>query len=692
MTRGTLVVAAGILALTGCSGGSSGGGSASSAAGVSSSTPSATTSGSSAAPTSSATAVAQLGHLEQAVATRRDAYLRHSASSTSGGYYVQLARLETGQSVARAPLDDMLDFMDSRRDTADFKCSGLLRLLYLHGNNASLPQDWRDRAKQTLLQWKYWIDEPGQDSMVYWSENHYILFAACEYLAGQLYPREVFSNSGLSGEDHWRKARSRILRWLDQRMRFGFGEWYSPVYYPHDIAPLLNLVDFANDPEIRTRAAMVLDLLVFDLARLTIKGSFGTTAGRIYEEHKWTGRRQSCGDLIEVLFGTRGGFRGRGATAASNFCTSTYRVPHVLLAIGQDKQRRYVGKARVGLTFAEGPSEGIGFSSLEDGMFWWTQGAYLAPETIALTRDMCVTYDLFDSAPFSALKIARSWPASLLQTLSGQLGAASEGSVLGGANTYCFRSPHAQLSSVIDYRRGKVGFQQHAWQATLDLDCSVWTTAPGNFGRYGPGEWTGSGSLPQVFQHEDVALILYNPRGLQRSTFRNETHAWFPKADFDAVTREQGWVFGQKGQGYVALWSAQPQSWRVGGSYDGKELYAPGFRNAWVCQVGGADEDGSFDQFRAKVLASSIRAQGGGDEDQGRPLWVEFDAPDLGPLRLEWGQAGTLRGAAAYALPFPRFEDPYVSSAWGDPRLEIRLGLASLALDRNAGTRSGDGL
>jgi hypothetical protein len=157
--------------------------------------------------------------------------------------------------------------------------------------------------------------------MTFWSENHQILFATAEYLAGQFWPDALFrvANSfrnegsdksrptGLLGWQRMERARPRILRWLNDRLSFGFSEWNSPGYYDEDFTALFNLADFCLDEKIRTRACMVLDLLIFDLARFTHKGSFGVTAGRCYFESKNCGYEQSVGDLIEILFGTRGG-------------------------------------------------------------------------------------------------------------------------------------------------------------------------------------------------------------------------------------------------------------------------------------------------------------------------------------------------------------------------------------------------
>ncbi|MCA8920343.1 MAG: hypothetical protein KDD82_00965 [Planctomycetes bacterium] len=569
----------------------------------------------------------------------------------------------------------------------------LLRILYRHGQSPALPPAYVQRARTSLLGFRYWIDELwGQDDMVFWSENHQILFASCEYLAGQRYPSEVFGASGFTGAQRMQRARPRILRWLDHRLRFGFSEFFSAVYYPHDVSPLLNLVDFAQDPEIQTRAAMVLDLLVFDLARATHQGVLGMPSGRQYVEQKLGGRNQSIGDLVEILFGTRGDFARKGSTAGTSFATSSYRVPQVLLAIGRDKQRaRYLERARVGLSFAEGPAEGIGFTSLEDGMFWWGQGGYMAPEAIALTRDMLDAYDLWGSAIFKYMLPLRWLPRSALAWVSDSLRVASHGSFLGGAQTTCFRTPDAQLASAQAFLPGEVGFQAHAWQATLGMDAVVFTTAPGLVGRQGPGPWTGSGSMPHVVQHENVALILYNPGTLQRALWPPYSHAYFPRAAFQELEQRGGWSFGRKDDGYVALYSAEPTQWTRSGPEAGHELVAYAPRNAWICVVGNFAEHGTFAQFVDAVSQGRVDTLGSGQGAPSDPFHVEYDAPGVGTLRLDWKQPGLLNGAP---LPqqHPRFETPYAQTAWGDPAIAIEHGGLRLDLERVAATRQGDGL
>jgi hypothetical protein len=79
-----------------------------------------------------------------------------------------------------------------------------------------------------------------------------------------------------------RESKTRILRWIDLKARTGFAEWDSNVYYDEDMTPLLNLADFAEDDEIRTRAAMILDVMFLDMAVDSYRGIYGSSHGRSY--------------------------------------------------------------------------------------------------------------------------------------------------------------------------------------------------------------------------------------------------------------------------------------------------------------------------------------------------------------------------------------------------------------------------
>ena len=121
--------------------------------------------------------------------------------------YYELANGE--QDIDWSRLDGTLEFINHEYDCSDFRLVNLIRILHEYGDR--IPETTRSAIDTTLLAFRYWWDEPGENSMCYWSENHQILFASAEYLVGQIYPDTVFPNSLLTGPDHMIKARKRIL-------------------------------------------------------------------------------------------------------------------------------------------------------------------------------------------------------------------------------------------------------------------------------------------------------------------------------------------------------------------------------------------------------------------------------------------------------------------------------------------------
>jgi hypothetical protein len=248
--------------------------------------------------------------------------------------------------------------------------------------------------KQGLKSFKFWLDEPlrAEDNdtlnsvkrdigtgventeMEFWSENHYIMFASSEYLLGQLWqseefqPGKVFLASGdrtgvLTGVERRDRGRARVLKWLNNRLQFGWMEFNSAGYYREHLWALLNLADFALDEEVRVKATMAVDLLLFDVVRYLHRGSMGGPGGRSQIKGKNCGWDNALGDVIEIMLGTRGIFGDRSSQIGASFATSTYLVPDVLLEVGASPPTfPFTDRSRVSITFEEAPKYGIAWS------------------------------------------------------------------------------------------------------------------------------------------------------------------------------------------------------------------------------------------------------------------------------------------------------------------------------------------
>jgi hypothetical protein len=619
--------------------------------------------------------------------TRRAQLLEHRAATPSHPYmkapYHELARMAAGGTPHLGVWEAALDFIDARRDCSDFVLHAVLRWLLQFPAHPALAE-LEARAWRTVLAFKYWPDEPGVDSLCSWTENHQILFASAAYVAGRNRPGELFGNSGQSGKDLAQRHRRRIERWLALRFRTGFSEWLSNVYYDEDIAALLTLIDFGDDEELGRRAAMVLDLILLDVALNQFHGVFGSTHGRSYEDAKKWAHKECTSDLQRLAFGA-GAFGNSDSMSAVCLALSQhYRMPQVLAEIAGDSEPLR-NRQRMGIRVREAERWGLGFDNYEDGMVWLSLEAYTHPRTIDLFIRMLDAYGWWQNRFFSMLDARRRWLGAAhrlgLLPLVARL---YERDVTRGmreeVDICTYRTADYMLSSAQDHRFGYGGDQQHVWQATLGPDAVCFTTHPGGArgeGMYStPNYWTGSGTLPRVAQVDNVVITVYEVstrRGLYFTNRMLFTHAWLPRDCFDEVRERAGWIFARRGDGYLGLRSQHPYRWQdAAGEDQRREVIADGTRNIWICELGRRADDGSFEDFVARIAAASIEWSEGS---------VVYQSPSQG--RLEWGAHGALRrnGVAIDLGVDQRYDNRFVKASFPAERVRVEANGHWLELD-----------
>jgi hypothetical protein len=619
---------------------------------------------------------------------RRRAFLEHWARNPAPDNlkapFYELVRLAAGAPMHTGIMRAGLDFVEARLDCSDFVLHAYVRLLYQFDGHPRVSGGLLERIEQTALGFKYWPDEPGVDSMCTWTENHQILFNAAAYLLGQRYPDRVFLNSGLTGREKMAATRPRILRWLDLRYHTGFSEWLSHVYYDEDLVALLNLVDFCADEELATKAAMVIDLILLDMACNSLKGVFGSSHGRSYENTKKHAAQEGTTDTAKLLFGC-GIFSGFDNMSAPCFALSErYRMPRVLYEIASDPREEMVHRQRMGIRLDDAVRWGLGFDDHEDGMVWLSLEAYAHPRTINLVLEMFDAFNWWENdflAPFKAQRrlINGMRRVGLLPTLARLVIKDATRNTREEVNIVTHRTPDTMLSSAVDYRPGYGGDQQHIWQATLGPEAVVFTTHPARREGPSPNYWTGSGTLPRVAQVKNVAIIVYeiNTRpGLYITNKLLFTHAWFPRSAFDEVVERGRWICGRRGDGYVALASQHPM--RPGAEDSDNELIVEGRRNIWVCETGRRAVDGSFVDFVARIAAARLEFDGQS---------VVYHSPSQGRLVFGWRGPFTQDGAVVPLAGFWRYDNPYSATPFADDRITVEARGESLTLEWTATNR-----
>ncbi len=621
---------------------------------------------------------------------RQDEYLTFCDENNGPGVsslYGSVCRVARGHEVEPASIQASSDKLYAREDCSDFHVAALARMLYLDDETGALDAETRTLIEQTLLDFKYWIDEPGVDQMCFWTENHQALFHSGELLVGQLFPDEVFSNSGMTGAEHAAHAVPLVERWLDLRGQFGFSEWHSNVYFNEDIPALVNLADYAEDPVIRIKAAAVLDIVAFDLSNNMYDGKFATVHGRTYENKFLDGLSDSTDEAAWIMLGL-GEYSSIGDFSGSFLATSEgYFTPGLLEDIATETMNGHEHRQRDGFDVSEGPEWGIGYTEYEDIIVWAGMSALIAPEVIEGTFAMVEDLDLWEGFLFGdipdevMLLIDMAMANETLPDLATQLEPLSRGICLEGMSTYVYRTPDYQLAGGQDYNPSFWASQTQMWIATLDSEAYVFTSYPSDLADSGidaelAGEWIGSW-LPRVTLHQNVGIIQYRTQDVPIADAyisSDHTHAYFPRERFDEVRQEGHWTFGRKDDGFVALYSENETSWNEENDY---ELDAVGEENVWIVELGSTDEWGSFDAFVTAIAAASVTTDGG----------VTYESPSRGTIEVDWTSPMSADGVQVDIGPYPRWDNAYATVEHGSTATRIDREDYRLVLDFESGER-----
>ena len=441
---------------------------------------------------------------------------------------------------------------DSREDCADFTLAMLLRL---HALNLVSPQETAG-IKRTALAFRYWSDEPGNDAMCFWSENHSLLFHGCQRIAGLLFPDDTFTTSGRTGAQQAALALDMCRKWLDHVEPRGFDEFLSSVYMPITILALLNLVDFAQDADVSRRAAALIDRIYRDLATQAFRGVTVGPQGRVYRAVLYPER---SGTQLLLTFATPEAVAPPedGWDTANWFIflasSPAYRPPKDLADLMREPANQRYRHANAEIVLHK-------------------------------TRDYLLT----------SLAIPAAWQNDKGEPVGLQPG-------WGGYQQHVWQATLAPGCHVFvnhpggsfDESKSRPGY----WYGNGLLPrvtqrggalAAIYAIPDGRapYPRRSSAEWFWPiGGCPVPFDLHPIPF----------------THAHWPADAFDRQEVREHWAFGQKDSGYVALWCSallEPHD----DVLTGRELRAAGHRTAWLAFCGSAEANGTFDAFIAACL------------------------------------------------------------------------------------------
>ncbi|MGA7756408.1 MAG: hypothetical protein WCA57_01070 [Ilumatobacteraceae bacterium] len=622
-------------------------------------------------------------------------------------------------------LGAVFEQIDNWEDTRDFRFMDLHWMLVLGQGDTPMTQlspDVIEAIDARMIANRYRYDDPlpadRVDNLWFWSENHRIINLAIEYLAGQRYPDETFTVTGLTGAEHLERAKPDILEWIIERADLGFFEWHSNVYMLKNITPLLMLAELADDPEIVTAAAMALDLCLVDMAAHNHSGGYTAPRGRTYKKDKMTSLDEDTFGTAKFVFDDTGAqYQSTSDTGVTYFASAErYRPPQVVVEIALDETPSVV-RERHGVYFdGSSPLEddpaapyGKDFSDPANLPFWWSLGALgmwpLAEVSVAAANE----FRLWDTSEFGDINLLASindYDPARIRVWEQERAAVINFGFLSEANTYAYRQPKVSMASVIDHRFGEMRDQGHAWQAAIDENAMVFTNHPVPDTAQStiwaddsePGYWTGEAAMPRSAQYQGTAVHIYQPKWDESTDplvwgvfgYRPFTHAYVPQDHFDEVRQVGNWTIAAKNGAYIALWSWRTPTWReydpavvsTNGMVKPFDLVAEGGPdNVWLVEVG-SDDGGSLDDFITALTAadpSVVRDDAGFTVSWTSPSAGIVDFSSTGPFLIE--------GEEQPLALFPRHESPWGGIEHLSRQYNLTAGDATWSCDFDTMTR-----
>ena len=590
--------------------------------------------------------------------------------------------------------------IDRRVDCMDFRMQTLLRLLYAHGETLrEISPAGVQRMEDAFLHAKYWMTEPGEDSMCYWSENHQLLFAVAEYLAGRYWPDKIFTNDGATGKEHMARGRARVEHWARQRFLHGFSEFNSSNYYRFNMGPAANFIQFCapEDRPLAERLKMCLDLLFFDIACYSHKLCYTAPTGRAYVDNMagetgnkpragiaflWNGGDDSSNDCMWVNFFAM--LRARDAGGKPY-----YEFPQVLKEIANDCSEREL-KASFGLDTAELPALGYVGHGDAQIMRQMSMEAFTNPEVIHNTITYLAKHNMFSNAFVNYFKIInlrliKNKPT--LTWISRHLNPMPNGIAIQRANFYCWQTKNYTLSSLQKYHPGGFGAQQMLNAANFGGQAVAFTAHPArheaeNTVSAYPGYWAGFGRAPHSAQHKNVLLLLFQvPKKsgfLELYKVPQFTHTYLPEAFFDEVRVEGRYAFARVGEAFLGLSAANELEYLPWSEISAKalkngladlpgtrfDLVQRGNRQYWVYELSENSKE-SFGDFMSRIKSTQIAYTGE------TLKYANYETSFNGAFKFNGQEID---------LQHRRFENPYCVAERDAPEFEIKYGVHSLRM------------
>jgi hypothetical protein len=483
-----------------------------------------------------------------------------------------------------------------------------------------------ERARRSLRRaWKTYMPYRGD------TENHWLLYYSCLYLMAQLYPNEGSETwyTGKSSEANMEEARQWIESWIRLTTTRGQGEYDSPHYMGVYLIPMSYLAAWSKNPEMRQRAAMMLDYLIADYAAENLDGVFVGSHSRVYDQQLLEPSNGVAPDFGWLWFGLGRPLNPPAGYAFYYLMASAYQPPEILRRIATDRSQPYTHYERK-----------------RTRNRWRFHDELHGPvyKTTYVRREYAVSSD--QGGVLQPIQ-QHSWDVTWTAT-----------DLRGVQNTLFSLNPHSSTQELQTY-------------FVFPADSAVETVVRSKVTYDSPDKLLGGSPYEKIFQDQDTIIALYDiPDGARFP----HVNGFFSKDLVDVREDASGWIFARGGDALIACRPLQPYVWKPLQN-GGRRLFSPYRKNGMVVQVAAASEYRDMDAFRAAILALPFSM-----ELNPTPS-VRFRSLRGKALEFTYGGTPKVDGRPLDYAGWPLFGGPFLEAAVDSQKLTIKYKSMRRTLD-----------
>ena len=579
----------------------------------------------------------------------RASEIRHSFdTSTAVSYYTIAARYASRNGIAIA---DSLFQVALREPRGDMFWMFPVIGAYLHG------KDIMSAATKAAVRnaWKTYAPYRGD------TENHWAMYYATLYLAAEQWPDLPGSEwfNGKSSRENLEEARDYLIHWVKITTTIGQGEFDSPDYFPEYAISMNLLSQYAQDPVMKKRGAMMYDYILADFAAEHLDGQYLGGFSRIYQPAVYKPLLSGASGFAWLYFGTGEAkdtsaghlpptpkARPPGESPYSGWqvlpALSDYRLPEIIYHIATDRSKPYLHKER---------------KRVRNVIRFGTEKNPPVYKQTYVTADYGI----------GALQ------GGLLQPIQ--------------QHTWCVRFTAGRPYTTI--------FGLHPYWSSYELGMffpeeikPLIADVVASKGTYNnPDKWTGGSPYERTFQNKNTLIVLYD---IPAGTMTEHIDGFFPGTLDVRTTDASGWIVCKAGQTYVGWYPLQPAEWIPETDPPGQQKNVIGrpentrdqqtgpinwrlrshkLQNGYVIEVRSEKEVGSFDAFVARLRTHIPRATLA-------PGKVAVEYTSLGKDRMVFGfpERRVLNGKTVDLSTYRLFDGPFLHADVGGETLTMTWG------------------